>query len=79
MTWTEEKNARRCDLIDKSIDDPKSMTDEEWQEYIQLQEEMIAHRNKVATLPHEEANQTLSELKQQAGLHSQTPTHNSFT
>ena len=68
MTWTEEKNARRCDLIDKSIDDPKSMTDEEWQEYIQLQEEMIEHRNKVAPLPIEEAKQILAELKKKAGL-----------
>lgn len=42
MTWTEEKNARRCDLIDKSID--SSLTRNEFDELKILQEEMLQYR-----------------------------------
>ena len=48
MTWTEEKNARRCDLIDKSID--SSLTRNEFDELKILQEEMLQYRFEKAPL-----------------------------
>lgn len=46
--WTDEKNERRCDLIDKSID--SSLTREEFDELKILQEEVLAYRFEVAPL-----------------------------
>ena len=47
--WTEVKNERRCDLIDKEIDG--TLTSAEAIELQALQEAMLAYRNKVAPLP----------------------------
>jgi hypothetical protein len=51
--WTEEKNSRRCALIDKKIDGSLAAT--EVAELDQLQKEMLQHRRRVAPLPLEEA------------------------
>ena len=48
MTWTNEKNQRRCLLVDKEIDGTLSPT--EHAELEQLQSEMLAYRRKVAPL-----------------------------
>jgi len=48
-TWTDEKNARRCDLIDKEIDG--RLTLQEAVELARLQSEMLAYRRRVAPLP----------------------------
>ncbi len=47
--WTEAKNNRRCDLIDKEIEETLSV--EGRIELEQLQAEMLAYRRKVAPLP----------------------------
>ena len=47
--WTEEKNARRCDLIDREIEG--TLTHAEAAELEELQRQAIAHRVKVAPLP----------------------------
>jgi hypothetical protein len=46
--WTEEKNARRCQLIDKQID--SILTPDEEDELETLQDEMLAYRKKKAPL-----------------------------
>jgi hypothetical protein len=48
MSWTEEKNARRCDLIDKEID--SVLTASEMAELNTLQSEMLEYRRRVAPL-----------------------------
>jgi len=48
-TWTDEKNSRRCDLIDKEIDG--RLTLQEAVELARLQSEMLAYRRKLAPLP----------------------------
>jgi hypothetical protein len=47
--WTEEKNARRCALIDREIDG--TLTAVESQELEHLQQEMLRFRRQVAPLP----------------------------
>lgn len=47
--WTDEKNARRCELIDRKIEG--SLGSKEKVELEYLQEEMLRHRRKVAPLP----------------------------
>ncbi len=47
--WTDEKNRRRCDLVDKEID--STLSPVEQQELEELQAEMLAYRRAVAPLP----------------------------
>jgi hypothetical protein len=47
--WTEARNERRCDLIDKEIDG--TLTPAEAVELQALQQAMLKYRNKVAPLP----------------------------
>jgi hypothetical protein len=58
--WSEEKNARRCALIDKEIDGRLSAG--EAVELHLLQREMLAHRHNVAPLPLAEARKLHQEL-----------------
>jgi hypothetical protein len=51
--WTEAKNTRRCQLVDREIDG--TLTPEERIELHQLQQEMLRHRRRVAPLPLEDA------------------------
>ncbi len=62
--WTEEKNQRRCDLVDKEIEE--ALTPEEAVELEQLQKEMLAYRREVAPLPIEEARRVHDELLKKA-------------
>lgn len=61
IEWTEKKNNRRCNLIDKEIDD--SLTVAEKCELEQLQREMQVYRQKVAPLPLEEVRTLHQHLK----------------
>jgi hypothetical protein len=54
MTWTDAKNARRAELIDKLIDDGR-LSEDEWLELEHLQVEMLEYRRKNAPLPISEA------------------------
>jgi len=47
--WTEAKNNRRCDLIDKEV--AGVISESESAKLEQLQSEMLAYRRKVALLP----------------------------
>src|SRR5438105_2572596 len=47
--WTEEKNQRRCDLIDQEIDG--AISPAEAVELRQLQDQMLRHQNRVAPWP----------------------------
>jgi hypothetical protein len=47
--WTEEKNARRCALIDREI--AGVLTPEEAKELYGLQQAMLRYRRRVAPLP----------------------------
>ena len=58
--WTEAKNARRCDLIDKDIDD--KLTPAEARELANLQRQMLRHRRQVAPLPIDDARRLHQEL-----------------
>ncbi len=58
--WTEEKNARRCALIDKEIDGKLSAG--EARELAELQAEMLRHRHRVAPLPLDDARRLHQEL-----------------
>lgn len=51
-TWTDEKNERRCNLIDKEV--YHSLTKKEIIELEGLQAEMVEYRDMVAPLPIEE-------------------------
>jgi hypothetical protein len=62
--WTEEKNQRRCDLVDKEIDGTISAVEKV--ELDQLQTEMLAYRRKVAPLPLESLRELHQELLRQA-------------
>jgi len=53
--WTEEKNKRRCDLIDRKY--AAHLGPVEAIELAQLQEQMLRHRQRVAPLPLEDARQ----------------------
>ncbi len=63
-TWTEEKNHRRCELIDREIDGV--ITPEEAVELRQLQDELLRYQQKVAPWPIETARQLHGELLQKA-------------
>ena len=62
--WSEAKNARRCELIDKEIDG--TLAAGEAMELHLLQREMLAYRRKVAPLPLAEARQLRQELLEEA-------------
>jgi len=62
--WTDVKNARRCQLIDKEIDD--ELTPEERSELEDLQDQMLRYRHRVAPLPLEYARHLLEELEKKA-------------
>jgi hypothetical protein len=58
--WTEAKNQRRCDLIDRKY--AGGLTPPEALELAKLQDEMLRHRQRVAPLPLEEARRLHQEL-----------------
>lgn len=62
--WTEAKNARRCDLIDREIEG--LLTADEAAELAHLQQEMLRHRRRVAPLPLEGARRLHQQLLEQA-------------
>ena len=59
-TWTSEKNARRCQLIDREIEG--TIADEERIELDELQRQAVDHRDRVAPLPIEGARRLHREL-----------------
>ena len=68
--WTEEKNRRRCELIDKEI--AGTLSGEEGTELEGLQQAMLAYRRQVAPLPLDDLRALHQELldgvgKQQKG------------
>ncbi len=63
--WTEAKNARRCDLIDREI--AGTLRPEEAAELHQLQQEMLRHRRRVAPLPLDDARKLHQQLLAQSG------------
>jgi hypothetical protein len=63
--WTEAKNTRRCDLIDREI--AGMLTTEETLELHQLQQEMLRHRRRIAPLPLDDARKIHQQLLAQAG------------
>ncbi len=64
IDWNEEKNDRRCELIDKKIE---GLLDEnEKQELEDLQNQMLAFRRKVAPLPLQEVRELHQELMMKA-------------
>ncbi len=58
--WTEAKNQRRCELIDRKF--AGGLTPPELVELAQLQEEMLRHRQRVAPLPLEDARRMHQDL-----------------
>ena len=62
--WTDEKNERRCELIDKDIDG--TILPFERRELEELQRQMLAYRRKVAPLPLREAQKLHQELLNKA-------------
>jgi hypothetical protein len=62
--WTEQKNARRCDLIDKEI--AGTLDGGEAEELAGLQQEMLRHRRRVAPLPLEAVRRLHQELLDRA-------------
>lgn len=69
--WTDAKNARRCDLIDREIDG--AITPAEVLELRQLQTEMLRYQQKVAPWPIEAARQLHRELLKKAAKAQQKP------
>jgi hypothetical protein len=62
--WTEAKNQRRCDLIDRKY--AGGLTPPEAVELAQLQEQMLRYRQRVAPLPLEDARRLHQELLNRA-------------
>ena len=58
--WSEERNARRCDLIDKEIEG--TLSEEERIELNQLQRHALEYRNRVAPLPTKGARKLHAQL-----------------
>ncbi len=69
-TWSDEKNQRRCDLIDRKYAGVV-LTPTEVVELARLQEQMLRHRQRVAPLPLEDARRLHQELLNRAN--SQAP------
>jgi hypothetical protein len=59
-TWTEAKNQRRCDLIDRKY--AGGLTQVEARELAWLQALMLRHRERIAPLPIENARRLYEEL-----------------
>ncbi len=59
--WSDAKNERRCDLIDREFNGPP-LTPAEMVEMAGLQEEMLRYRQRVAPLPIEDARRLHQEL-----------------
>src|SRR6266542_4381269 len=59
-TWTEAKNQRRCDLIDRKY--VGGLTPVETRELARLQAQMLRHRQRVAPLPLEGMRRLYEEL-----------------
>ena len=64
MIWSEEKNARRCVLIDKKIDGQLTQAEEE--ELENLQQQMLDYRQQNAPLPLKEARALFNAMKQES-------------
>ena len=62
--WTDAKNARRCELIDRKY--AGTLTPQEAIELAGLQDEMFRYRQRVAPLPLEEARRLHQELLMKA-------------
>jgi hypothetical protein len=62
--WTEEKNQRRCELIDQEIDG--AISPAEAVELRQLQDEMLRYQNRVAPWPIASARKLHRELLRKA-------------
>jgi len=60
VAWNQRMNARRCELIDREIDDV--LTPAETAELRQLQDEMLRYQNKVAPWPIQAARELHQEL-----------------
>jgi len=69
--WTEAKNARRCELIDRKY--AGALTPREAIELAGLQEEMLRYRQRVAPLPLEDARRLHRELLAKARPRSLPP------
>ena len=69
--WTEAKNRRRCDLIDREIDG--TLTAAERAELEDLQGQMLRHRHRVAPLPLAHAGRLLAELERKAAAAGSPP------
>lgn len=69
-TWTEAKNQRRCDLIDRKYTD--GLGPAEAVELARLQEQMLRHRQRVAPLPLEDARRLHQELLSKAAAQPTT-------
>jgi hypothetical protein len=66
--WTEAKNERRCDLIDREI--AGTLTPDEAVELQRLQGEMLRHRRGTAPLPLDDARRLHQELLAKAAAAS---------
>ena len=69
--WTEAKDRRRCDLIDREIDG--TLTAAERAELEDLQGQMLRHRHRVAPLPLAHAAQLLEDLERKAAAAGSPP------
>ena len=58
--WSEEKNSRRCDLIDKEIEG--TLSEQERIELDDLQRQAVEYRDRVAPLPMEGAGRLHAQL-----------------
>ncbi len=63
--WTEAKNQRRCDLIDRKY--LRGLTSAEAKELASLQALMVHHRQRIAPLPIEDAQRLYRELLARVG------------
>lgn len=64
ISWTDENNRRRSELVDKEISG--TLTNEEREELDKLQKEMRAYRNQVAPLPLDDLRKAHDELLRKA-------------
>jgi hypothetical protein len=69
--WTEENNARRCDLIERKY--AGALSPAEVVELAQLQEQMLRYRQRVAPLPLEDARRLHQALLARAAQSSTGP------
>jgi hypothetical protein len=67
--WSEEKNRRRCELIDKEIEG--TITAEDSIELEALQREMLAYRRRVAPLPLDDLRNLHQTVLEQAARNCQ--------